>query len=629
MTEKNMMNGHWPSDAVDAPGIGVACTSTQLEAAFTPTLENPQVTVEPAYTHCLVKWNACHKADRYRFDLYVIDNRGSAMRTPLRHIMVQSTWTEEPEIETIRLKPMTTYRCAIFAFKGEEFVGRYESPYCVVKHERVGDMPADETDAYALPEAKPLAAAEQVFSSLPAEKSVLLNGNPDRGFRGEEIYLIPSEEGLAEWPEESLRQFVRTLFEKSAHGQKVTISRVYFNLGEYWDQPTLPDALLAYMRTVYDEHRKLGVKMYLVHYYMRNPDDNHPSTETILSHLKQLKVLMEENKDVIYAVNFSFLGRYGEWTCVRVPMNHQAFVNAFMEAVPREIRMITRQPRTKHIFVSKDYWRYEQIGFADDACHGLQLEHLDMGQGWNQPGSEWWEMTKRESPYTINDSELFTTRWIRLSGTWPDGYGCMQSLSQKHMNTLSVEHGYYDVERFGGELEQTCLAGWMGQEVTPALLKELGLAASPTWFTDAAGHAIRRNVFEYIRDHLGYHLSVEKLTVTPAASAVTVSASLKNYGYGAGFNLHSGFALLDEAGNVVADVAAGDPSVWYGTNPASYEDRELLTHTASAELPLPQKAGTYQVAFYLKNAMGQYARLDNAVPYQKGYHVLHTFTLEA
>lgn len=629
MMEKNIMNGRWYSDATDSPGIGVCRTSTQLEAAFTPTLENPTVTVEPTYTNCVVRWNPCGKADRYRFDLYRIENRGPAMRTPLNHIMVQSTWTEETEIATIDLDPMTTYRCIVFAFNGEDFVGRYESPYCVRNHARVGDMLADEVDAYAAPAAQPLQAASIAFDALPAEKSVLLNNNPDRGYRGEEIYKLPEPEKLASMTKESIQKNVRNAFAHSVGDQKAMVSRVYFLLMNYWDCPTLPDAAIEYLRTVYEEHRKMGVKMYVCHYYIQKPEDNHPSQETIMSHLEQIKGLFEEFRDVLYALNFTFLGRYGEWTCIRVPIDRQAFVNAFMEAAPREIRLITRQPFTKKTFVNKEYWRYPHIGFADDACHGLQLPYLDMGQGLCSPESEWWEMAKRESPYTINDSELFTTRWIRLSSTWPDGYSCMQSLSQKHICTLSVEHGYIDVERFGGELEQSCLAGWMSQEVTPDCLRKLGLNTSPRWFTNAAGETVRRNAFEYLRDHVGYRLSAQDMTVTPKDSTVNVSLNLKNYGYAAAFNQISGFALLDEAGNIVADVPAGDPEVWYGTKPEPYEDRELLTHTVTADLPLPSKGGKYSIAFYVKNAMGQYARLDNAVAYQNGYHILHTFTMEA
>ncbi len=629
MMEKNIMNGRWHSDAIDAPGIGVGRSSTQLEAAFTATLDDPTVTVEPTYTNCIVRWNPCDKADRYRFDLYSIENRGPAMRTPLAHVMVQSTWTEQTEIATIDLNPMTTYRCAVFAFNGDDFVGRYESPYCVRRHACVGDMLADETDDYAAPAAQPLKAESIAFAPLPAEKSVLLNSNPDRGFRGEEIYYVPAPDALENMTKECLQKQVRHLFAKSIGEQKATVSRVYFFLAPYWDNPSLPDAVIEYLRTIYEEHRKMGVKMYVHHYYTQKPEDNHPSQETIMSHLDQVKGLFTEFRDVLYALNFTFLGRYGEWSSIRVPLDHQAFVNAFMEAAPPEIRIITRQPKTKKTFVNKDYWRYPRIGFADDACHGLQWPGLDIGQGMCPPGSEWWEMVKRESPYTISDSELFTTRWIRLSGTWPDGYSCMQSLSQKHICTLSVEHGYYDVHRFGGELEQSCLAGWMAEEVTSDCLRELGLNTSPSWFTNAAGETVRRNAFEYVRDHVGYRLSVQDMTVTPNASAINVSMNLKNYGYAAAFNQSSGFALLDEAGNVVADVPAGDPEVWYGTRPEPYEDRELLTHNVVADLPLPSKAGTYSLAFYVKNALGQYARLDNAVAYQNGYHILHTFTMEA
>lgn len=624
MMDVNIMNGK-PGGVNDPPGIGVGIPYARVEPVLKATLTELDITAEPKPDSCVIRWQACKSADRYRVDLYRIEDRGPNMHC-LNYIMMQAEWTEETELETVKLLPMTSYQAIVFAYKGEEFIGRYSAVYCVVDHRTVGDMLCYDTEDYSVRTA-PLSDTSVKFSALPAEKSVLLNENPDRGFRTEAIYIIPPKEELYEWTRERVIQHVFAKHRESVMNEKVTVSRVYFVLMNYAEADRLPDEVVRYMDAVYEAYEKLGVRMYLCHFYMREHVVDQPPFERVMTHLGQIKELFTKHRNILFAANFTFLGRYGEWTCIRIPFDFQKFVNEFMDAVPPEVRLITRHPRIKATYVNPEYWRYPRIGFADDACHGLAFANVDLGQSYTQPGSEWWDMDVRESPYTVNDTELFTTRWIRLSGSWPDGYSCMQSLSQKHTSTVSMEHGYSDILRFGGELCQTCFAGWKGQEVTPELLKGYGLAYSPAWFTDKYGNTVRRNVFEYLRDYTGYRFSAEELNIEAGESSLKVGLKLKNYGYTAGFNLVSGFALLDRDGNAVADIPAGDPEVWYGTRPEPYEDRELLTHTVSAKLPLPEKPGKYSLAFYMKNPMGQTARLDNAVSYENGYNILYGFSL--
>ncbi len=624
MMDKNIMNGR-PNGVNDPVGVGVGQPFARLETVRKPTLPDHFVKVTPTPENCIISWQECEGADRYRVDLYRIEDRGPNMRC-FNYISVQSEWTEKCEFETIKLQPMTSYEAIVFAYDGDKFLGRYTPEYCVVAHVPVGDMPSDFVDEYTT-EVSPFKDTKLHFSPLPAEKSVLLNLNPDRGFRSEILFFIPNEEELPNWTKEKIFEFVRDYYAESMMDEKVWVSRVYFILQAYSQTPTLPEAVIDYMDAVYEAHRMLGVRMYLCHFYTRANTDEHPAHETVMTHLSQVKDLFYKHRDLIYAVNFTFLGRYGEWTSLRVPLNIQEFVNTLMDSVPPEIRLIMRQPSNKAKYVNPEYWRYPRIGFADDACHGLDYPGLDIGQGLNQPGSVWWDMTVRESPYTINDTELFTTRWIRLSGTWPDGYSCMQSLSQKHTTTLSMEHGFSDVWRFGGELSQTCFAGWMSQEVTPELLVFYGLATSPSWFIDGEGKKIKRNAFEYLRDHVGYRLSAEELKIS-AGDDIALALSLKNYGYGAGFNLKSNFVLLDSEGNVVADCEAGNPDEWYGTDPTDYNSRDLLTHNINAKLSAPTKAGEYSVGLKLCNAFGQTARLDNAIEYKNGINILFKFAKE-
>ena len=58
------------------------------------------------------------------------------------------------------------------------------------------------------------------------------------------------------------------------------------------------------------------------------------------------------------------------------------------------------------------------------------------------------------------------------------------------------------------------------------------------------------------------------------------------------------------------------------SDPECYENRELLTHTVTAEIPLEGINNEYCIGFYLKNSLGQFARLDNSIEYKNGYHIL-------
>ncbi len=625
MMDVNIMHGR-QLGLNDPVGVGVGLPIARLEKVLEETLPEHWVKVTPKTDRCVIEWQPYDEADRYRVDLYRIEDRGPSMRC-FNYIMTQSEWTQNTTLDTVTLYPMTSYRAIIFAYKGEKFVGRYKAEYCIVAHQTVGDMLCDNLDDYDVDEPDLLCDTIKKIPSLPAEKSVILNNNPERGFRTEGIYSIPPKEEIAEWTRERVIDKVIEGYKESVLDEKVMVSRTYFVLENYVNEEKLPDAVIDYMDAVYEAHKILGVRMYLCHFYMRGQVVDQPPLERVLTHLEQIKSLFYKHRDIIFAANFTFLGRYGEWTSIRIPLDYQKFVNEFMDAVPPEIRLIVRQPRTKAAYVNKEYWRYPRIGFADDACHGLAFESVDIGQGYNQPGSVWWEMDVKESPYTINDTELFTIRWIRISGSWPDGYSCMQSLSQKHTSTLSMEHGYSDVHRFGGELSQTCLEGWKSQEVTPEILFAFGLAVSPNWFYDKDGNRVRRNVFEYLRDYVGYRISAESLKVS-VEDEVKFSLKLKNYGYTAGFNLKSNFVLLDEDFNVISQTEAGDPETWYGTNPAVYEDRDLLEHTVESSFSIPSKNGKYMLGLCLENPFGQNARLDNAIPFKNGYNILHSFEIK-
>lgn len=488
------------------------------------------------------------------------------------------------------------------------------------------------TTASVVPAEKKVAATtEKKLETLPAEHSVLLNKNPDRGYRSELIVDMPAADDAAafeKWTYEAVLKHVKSEVFQNALDESVTVSRLYFYLAEYTALDAIPEQAIEMIRRYMKAHMEVGVKMYLVFYYQRS-DTVCPDSDILMKHMDQIQKLLEEFKNGISALCFGLIGRYGEWTSAShvTDVERKIITEKMLNILPEGMYLTMRQPIYKWANVPTDSPRYKTIGFANDACFGVDGTHSEK---W-KPGSETYLGSMKEAPYAFNDGELFTTKYFRNNGVYVKGLSVIENLSQLRTHTFSIWHGYGDYSSVGGTIQESVYYGWKCEEVTEAWLKEKGLPYSPTWFINAKGKTLERNVFEYLRDYLGYRFSMTDLKVTGGTTAgkeIQIAANLVNYGMAAGMNLESGFAILDESGNVVSEVKVGNPADWHSTDPTDYTKRALLQHSLKAAMNLPKDTGTYQLAFFMRNAMGQYARLDNTVPFVNGYNVLHMFTID-
>lgn len=619
MMRENIMNGTMP-DENDNYGIGVGVSKRYMEVFLNATTDK-RVKVEHNFANCILDWESIAEADRYRVDLYRPDDRGPNCGD-INYVCTESEFTEITHYETAPLEAMASYYAIVFAYKGKECIARYPSVFCIISPTVVGDMLKDDEDDFVTGTSDVKNGKLFKYQPLPAEKSSLLLHNPERGFRSEEDYFIPAVEDMPDWSDEDYYNDVIRRLTKNVYNEPVTVSRVYFILDKYLETETLPKEVFDYMQGYYNAYRRLGIKIYLGHYYQHGCARENVSDRIVIGHVKQLSSLFQKNADVIYLFCMNFIGAYGEWTCMRKPMDYQLFVNSVLEAAPEQLRLAMRQPIYKQRFVNPKYFRYNRIGFANEALHGLRYPHIDIGQSFVQPGSQWWNVTMKEGAYTINDAEPFTTRAIRMAGTWSTGISNIEALSQQRTCTLSVQHSYGDICQFGGDIDQTLCYSWKGQEITEQMLDNLGIAYNPAWFINQEGDKVKRNTFEFIRDHLGYRISAKNLTLSEKDGELHLSLNLKNFGFAAAFNLVSGFALLDENANVIREVSAGDPENWYCTNPDNYNDREYLTHRIEAKMPLDGAGERFSIGFYIRNSLSQYARMDNSIEFKNGYHIL-------
>ena len=197
--------------------------------------------------------------------------------------------------------------------------------------------------------------------------------------------------------------------------------------------------------------------------------------------------------------------------------------------------------------------------------------------------------------------------------------------AEHHLTTLSANNGYLDQ----GPFRDGAMVRWKNQPVTEKWLKENGLAYSENWFKSADGETVERNVYDYLRDYVGYRLSAQKLSVKKSGdNKIKVELTLQNHGLSAAFNITSQLVILDKDGNEVASAEAGNPAEWYTTDPSDYNNRKQLDHTVTAELELPQKSGEYHLGLKLLSKGGATARLDNKTEFSNGCNILHEFSVK-
>ncbi len=377
------------------------------------------------------------------------------------------------------------------------------------------------------------------------------------------------------------------------------------------------------------------------------------SEENMLAHIDQLVPFIEKNKDIIHKLSSGFIASGGEqaYNYQYPVVNYDTIIKAVVEklCVPNDFYYTVRMPKYKLDLLEHDpgYKYADIIGFNNDGMFG-ETENLGWNSGCYQynhnfditgPGqcnehdmggehikNDWWEYVCQTSAYTPQSGEMFHNMAIHRPDRVPTGMDIIKEVAHQHYVTMSQWNGFVEArfEHFKNEegklvpLDST-MGRWIKNEtVTPEMLDAEGIIYDPAWFTDENGNPVHRNPYEFVRDHLGYRIGAQDFEF----DGKTAKLTLKNYGFAAAFNLKSGFAVLDENYNVVSEVSAGEPEKWYSHDPDNYRSTEILEHTVTADIALPNQNGKYYIGFYLKNTRDERAKLANDMTFENGYNIL-------
>ena len=128
------------------------------------------------------------------------------------------------------------------------------------------------------------------------------------------------------------------------------------------------------------------------------------------------------------------------------------------------------------------------------------------------------------------------------------------------------------------------------------------------YFRDIYGNELPRTQFEYVRDHLGYRIEMQRATFPKTVSRdeeLIIEADLINRGFSAIHNPRPVyFVLIDADGRVTElPVENADPRKWQPYSPGD-ENFEPLIHELSIRSKLPDniKPGWYQLGLWMPDA---------------------------
>jgi len=437
--------------------------------------------------------------------------------------------------------------------------------------------------------------------------------NPGRGFRLETALDVALDKDK---PAKQLAQ----LSEKYA-SDSVSLSQSYFYLTFLADK-ILTENDFVTMQAYFDELRRQGKKSVLRFAYEkdfmgRSPIG--PTAEQILRHLDQLKPILQDNKDLILVVQAGLIGAWGEWHSSIHGLENsleakRAILEKLLDVVPQEKNVQVRVPEYKNILKDKPEL-YKRISFHDDFI----VIRPDRWDGDMHEGTSHFNQIVKESPYLVVDGELPWGFWSvgadpdSPSAGWIiDGMQAARRLFLQHFTSLSVIHNYKEQHANNQSDENNpprySMMVWKETMINEDSLKKYNMPVSAGYFRLKDGSRTERNVFDYVRDHLGYRLELQSLQM-PAALKTgkenPMKLTLINRGFATVFGEHTIHpVLIDNTGRVTElDAALVNPIDWQPFDPSDPECKPLL-HTISLTCNLPENmaSGKYRLGLWIADA---------------------------
>lgn len=434
--------------------------------------------------------------------------------------------------------------------------------------------------------------------------------NPERGFRLE-VALDVTEKNYV-WEPEKYPHITSYLDEQSElyASDSVSLVQTYFYLTGAVGRELMEEDFQT-MSLFFDELWRLGKKAVLRFAYetqFMGRAMTGPTLDDIILHTQQLKPFLAENKDVIQVVQAGMIGAWGEWHSSfhgleKDEATKRTILEHVCQMVPEGRFIQVRVPEYKNLLDSTSA-DAKRISFHDDFI--VIKPHV--WDGGMSEGTLAYQQIVRESPYLPVDGELPWGTWSMNedpdnpeAGWLIDGPQTARRLFLQHFTSLSIIHNYKEKNT----KDKYSMMYWKETPISEEFLRQNNMPLSDGYFMKKDGSKVERNVFDYIRDHLGYRIELQELNapeVLVVDGTNVVEISLVNRGFSTLFNEHPVYlVLIDEEGEVVqsflTDACVQD---WQPYQPGDTTYTPLV-HTIRAEMPISNNLlkGTYRLGLWI------------------------------
>lgn len=433
--------------------------------------------------------------------------------------------------------------------------------------------------------------------------------NPGRGFRLEVAVDVEEQR-------DNPTQELIHLSDKYA-SDSVSLAQSYFYL-TYTIGQELSKEHFETMQCYFDQLQELGKKADLRFAYEKDFAGRAPigpTLEQALAHLEQLKPFLEKNKDLILVVQAGVIGAWGEWhSSVHGLENSKEAMIAVLEkllaVVPADKQVQVRVPDYKNLMKDKPEL-YKRLSFHDDFI----VIRPDKWDGDMHEGTENFDQIVRESPYLVVDGELPWGFWSvgadpdSPSAGWIiDGMQVARRLFLQHFTSLSIIHNYKE-QHANRKFDENnppeySMVVWKKTFINEDTLKKYRMPISDRYFTQKDGKKTERSVFEYIRDHLGYRIELQKLDMPAKLHAGEdnhLRLELVNRGFATVADKHTAcYVLIDAEGKVTEFPIDTYPADWQPFQPGDSTFTPLV-HAMETVITLPESypSGTYKLGLWM------------------------------
>lgn len=438
--------------------------------------------------------------------------------------------------------------------------------------------------------------------------------NPERGFRFEVIIGALSGE-----PEQFNSHCDHWPFERYIE-DGVTLTQAYCYLSPFTASPVSAEKLAA-IADDFSKARAWGVKYLLRFLYKGSSATTVAPIARIRAHMEQLKPLLDDNWDVIYALQIGWLGICGENFGNATDTEAAEIVRGTLDLLPPDRMTMVRCPHYKPMTLNRlglasdlqpeiafSELPAAKIGFFND---GTCSDYWDCGTFIDPPfygsaGGRGFDQIVREAPFMPVDGELFWTNPMQEQAgayrhaTVYDAIRVMKRLRLHHYTSLSLVHNFSELDK--SRNVKGSIDIWKETALCAADLDKLRFPFSPAYFADGS-----RSAFEYIRDHLGYRLEAQRATFDATAAAgrlFEAETVLINRGLSTMINPRVPHYVLFHHDGTAIEMPAGPNGRHFQPYRPDDAAQTPLEHVVSCacKLPDPLPAGTWKLALWLPDA---------------------------